>query len=82
MPEEVTFLAGAALTLLAPTIVYCAVVGQLWPLFLMGCNGGLGAVLGLAMFRKSPRGFTSCVPATRIPPVPSGANSGRLKEAA
>ena len=80
--DGLTFLAGTALTLLAPTIAYCAVAGRLWPLCVMGCNEALGVVLGLVMLRKSPASFLSCVPATRIPPVPSGANHGRLKKAA
>lgn len=82
IPEGMTFLAGAALTLLAPTIGYCVVVGQLWPLYVMVCHRALGAVVGLTMFRKSPPGILSCVPASRLSPVPSGANPGRLKEAA
>lgn len=82
IPDGVMFLAGAALTLLAPTVVFCAVLGQFWPLYVMCCNEALGAALGLAMFKNSPADFLSCIPATLIPPAPSGANSGRLKKAA
>lgn len=78
VPEGVTVLAGMALTLLAPTIIYCAVVGRLWPLYIMGCNEGLGAALGLVMYKKSSDGFSACIPSARIPP----ASAGGLKKAA
>lgn len=82
IPDELTFLAGAAFTLLAPTIVYSAVIEQLWPLYVMGCNEAMGVMLGLAMFKKSSSGFLSCVPVTRVPPVPNGVDPARLREAA
>src|SRR5437764_13187592 len=50
--ERTEFFAGAVLTIAAPTLLFCMVIGQTWPLYLMACNGGVGVVLGLLMFRK------------------------------
>ncbi len=76
------FFAGAALTLLAPTLLYCAASNQLSPLYLMACNDALGALLGFVLFKRSSVGFLSCVPITRVPNVPSGASTVRLRKAA
>lgn len=82
VPDGVKFFAGAVLTLLMPTLLYCAVSGQLLPLYLMACNESLGAMLGVLMFMRASTVFISCVPATRIPKAPSGTNSVRLNRAA
>jgi len=80
--EGMKFFAGAALTLLAPTLLFCAVIGQLWPLYLMACDEALGAILGFVMFKKSSDNFLSCIPVNYIPHVPRGASIVRLKKAA
>jgi hypothetical protein len=82
MLDELTFMSGVALTLFAPAILCVVVVGQLWPLFVMGCNEGLGLILGLAMFKKPSEGFLACIPSIYISPVLGGANICRLKKAA
>jgi hypothetical protein len=82
VPEWVKIFGWVMLTLFMPTLIFCAVSGQLLPLYLMACNEALGAVLGVFMFIRSSDGFLSCVPATRIPDIPSGTSSHRLKRAA
>ncbi|HEX8474635.1 MAG TPA: hypothetical protein VF666_11420 [Pyrinomonadaceae bacterium] len=69
VPEWAKFLAGATLTLLAPTLLFCAISGQLLPLYLMATNEALGVVLGFVMFKKTSVGFLSCVPFDRVPKV-------------
>jgi hypothetical protein len=77
------FYAGAALTLLVPTLLYCAVIDQLWPLWVIVCNDALGVTMGFMMFKKmSDEGFPSCVPVTRIRKIPHGAGAAELKKAA
>lgn len=56
-PDEVNFIAGAALTLFVPTLLFCLVINQLWPLYVMACDEALGVVLGFVMFRKPSGGF-------------------------
>jgi hypothetical protein len=75
-------LAGAALILLAQTLLLCALTGQLLPLYLIACNDGLGLWLGWLLFNKSAVGFLSCVPHSRLPHTPSGARIFKLKKAA
>jgi hypothetical protein len=82
VPDGVKFIAGVMLTLLLPTLLYCAASGQLLPLCLMAGNEVLGGALGVFMFLKSSAGFTSCVPVTCVPNVPSGSRSAGLKRAA
>lgn len=82
VPVGPKFLAGVALTLVLPTLLYCAAIGQLWPLYLLALNGALGTMLGLAMFKKLPYSFLSCVPVTFSPNVPRGASTVGLKKAA
>jgi hypothetical protein len=73
VPEGMRFAVAVGLVLLGPTLLYCAVLGHLWPLYVMGLNGAAGAALGVLMFKKSRTHFTSCVPATRVPDIPRGA---------
>jgi hypothetical protein len=80
--DDVKFFAGAVLTLLAPILIYCAVIGQLWPLYLMAIDETLGVILGVVMFKRSSNNFLSCVPATYIPDIPSGTRVLTLKKAA
>ena len=79
--EEITYLAGAVLALLAPTVLYCAVIGQFWPLYFMACNEALGTMLGLVMFKKSSNGSLTCIP-IHTPNVPSCSSVSDLKKAA
>jgi hypothetical protein len=82
VPEALKFLGGVALTFLMPTLFYCAVSGQLWPLYLMACNEMSGAIAGYLLFKNSSDDFVSCFPVTRVPNVPSGTNTIGLKKAA
>lgn len=75
------FLLGAAVTLLGPTILYCIVIGELWPLYLIACNDALGVILGVAMFKKSPEPFVACVPQSQVP-FPIYSRLVNLKKAA
>src|SRR5256885_12715964 len=77
IPDGMKFFGGVTLTLLMPTLLYCAVSGQLLPLYLIACNGALGAVLGVVMFMRSSACFLSCVPRTCVPDIPSGSSSVR-----
>jgi hypothetical protein len=77
--EWLGFLLGAVLTLVLPVALYCAVVGRLWPLWLMMCEETLSAVLGLLLFRRPHGGLVSCVPKTG---TPTSARPRRLKLAA
>jgi hypothetical protein len=77
------FCAGAALTLLVPTLLFCAVIGQLWPLWVMACNHALGVTMGFVMLKRmSAEGFPSCVPVTRTRKVPRDVSAAELKKAA
>lgn len=81
--ELVEFCAGAVLTLLMPTLLYCAVIGQLWPLWVMACNDALGVAMGLVMLKRmSSEGLPSCVPVTRTQKVIRGAGAAEQKKAA
>ena len=82
LPEEVKFLAGAALVIFAPALLYCAVIGQFWPLWLMACDAALGCVLGLVLFGKSSDGFPSCVPRTSIAKSQRAADAGEVRQVA
>lgn len=62
--DDIKFFTGAAVTLLAPTLLCCLVLGQLWPLYLMTCSEALGTTLGIIKYRKPTAGFLSCMPAT------------------
>lgn len=79
--EDVKFLAGAALTLLVPTVLYCTVSGLWLSLYLMACNVALGLGLGIVMFKKSSTGFLSCVPITFTRNVQKGARPIRRNAA-
>lgn len=74
--EDMKFLAGAALTLLGPTFLYCVVSGQYWLLYLMACIEAVGAMLGLVMFKKPSGNLLSCLLITDIPDVSSGVSCG------
>lgn len=80
--EPVKFYAGAALTLLAPTLLCCAGMNQLWPLWVMASNEALGAILGFAMFKLQSGGVPSCVPLTRVRKAQHRAYASNLKKAA
>lgn len=82
VPEGAKFLAGAALTLIAPTLFFCAVSGQLLPLYLMTANEVLGVALGVMMFKKSSVGFLSVIPLTRNPNEACGKDAAERKKAA
>lgn len=78
------FCAGATLTLLLPTLMYCATIGRLWPLSAMVCKDALGIMVGLVMYRnrKSSSSFIPCVPVARLRALPRSARTDELKKAA
>jgi hypothetical protein len=82
VPEGIGFITRAALSIYGPTILYCVVISQLMPLYLMTGVVTLGSMIGLAMFRRSAEGFRLRIPATVIMRVPSGTRTGELKKAA
>jgi hypothetical protein len=60
--KELTFLAGAALTLLLPTLVFCIAIGQFLPFYFIALNQAAGIALGIVLSKKSPKYFLSCIP--------------------
>jgi hypothetical protein len=82
VPEGAKFLAGAALTLIAPTLLFCAVSGQLLPLYLMATNEALGVAWGVLMFKKSFVGFLTSIPLTRNPKAARDKSATEKKKAA
>jgi hypothetical protein len=64
--EGMKFLAGVALTFWAPTLLFCYVIGQFLPFYLMSCNQALGVLLGILMYNKPSNGILSCVPVNRM----------------
>jgi len=42
---------GWLLTIISPTLLYCATIGQLWPFWLLAVEIVLGTVVGYLMFR-------------------------------
>jgi hypothetical protein len=65
MSDAVKFCAGAVFTLLLPALLFCVVINQLWPLYLMACDEAVGVALGFVMFRRSSGRLLSRVPAPR-----------------
>lgn len=80
VPGGLRFLGGAALLLLLPTLLFCVVVGEWWPLLLMAFNDALGLVLGLALYAGTTARPPACVPETRLERVSE--DTGRVKKAA
>jgi hypothetical protein len=80
--EGIEFFAGIALTLWAPTLLACYVIGQALPAYVMFCDEVFGVLLGVIMFKRASSGFLSCVPVSRVPHVPSDTHQGEMKKAA
>lgn len=80
--EGVKFVACAALTLCAPTLMFCYVAGQFLPLYLMACNVALGVLWGIAMFKQPSDGCVSCVPVTHTPDVSNDTHKRETKKVA
>ncbi len=76
--EGVKFSTGVALTICAPTLLLCYVVGHYLPLYVMACDGTLGAIFGVWMFGKPRHGFDSCVPADNISDDPGVTHARRI----
>lgn len=66
MLEGAEFAAGVAVTILIPTLLYCAVTREIMPLYVMACNWVLGSVAGLILYKLSSGSVVSCVPVTRV----------------
>ena len=81
-PEGIEFFAGVALTLWAPTLLACYVIGQALPAYVMFCDEVLGALLGVVMYKRASSGFVSCVPVSHVPNVPSDSYQSEMKKAA
>ncbi len=82
VPEGAGFFCGAALTLWAPTLLYCYVIGQAAPFYLIASSQVLGALVGLLKFKRSSGGLTRCVPVNRVPDIPATARRAKVKDAA
>lgn len=79
MPMWVGFFAGASVTTIGPTLLYCAVSFQLLPLYVMACVLTLGALMGVVMFRRPADDFLLRIPMNS---VPFGTLAGEAKRAA
>lgn len=77
VPEGVKFVASAALVYCGPVLLFCQAVGQFLPLYVIICNGILGALLGVSMFKRPPADLVSCVSATHTPSVSSGPRAAK-----
>lgn len=82
VPEGARFLAGAALTFWAPTLMFCYVIGQALPFYLVVCNEALGVLCGLFLFKRSSSAIPSCVPVTHSPDVASVVHRCEIKKVA
>jgi hypothetical protein len=82
MLEGMEFFAGVALTLWAPTLLACYVIGQTFPAYMMFCNVVLGTLLGVIMYKRASSGFLSCVPVIYVPNAPSNTHQGEMKKVA
>lgn len=70
LPEGLVFFAGVVLTFLMPALLFCYMVGQSLPFYLMICDYVLGSSLGVIMFRRSSGSFASLVPKNFAPEAP------------
>jgi hypothetical protein len=68
--EGMKFLGGVAITSWAPTLMFCYVVGQALPGYLIASSQALGVVLGFLMHKNPPNSILSCVPISQFPDVP------------
>lgn len=62
--EDVEFFLTAELTLLGPSLLFCIVIGQPSPLYLMAAIQLMGVVLGTVFLNNPLDRFVSCVPLT------------------
>jgi hypothetical protein len=62
VPEGVKFFSAAALTFWVPILLYCVVIGQAQPLFVMVSNEALGVLIGVLLYKRQPGDTLSCVP--------------------
>ncbi|HEX8286108.1 MAG TPA: hypothetical protein VF588_22300 [Pyrinomonadaceae bacterium] len=82
VPEWAWFIAGASVTTLGPTLLYCAVSLQLVPLYVMTCVAALGVAAGVVMSKMPADDFMLRLPMSGAPDVPGGTLTGRSKKAA
>ena len=82
VPEGLKFFAGVALTLWAPTLLACYVIGQALPAYVMFCDEVLGVLLGVVMYKQASSGLLSCVPVSRASNVPSDPHQSEMKKVA
>lgn len=80
--EGIKGFVGAGIVVWVPTLLYSLVNNQFMLLYLVACSEALGAVWGWVMFKKSSKGFLSCVPVTRVAKVATVARTVNLKKAA
>ena len=82
VPEGVRFAVGAALAYCGPVLLFCQVIDQFLPLYIIICNGILGVLLGVSMFNHPPDDFTSRASLIHTPSVSTGPRSRATKKAA
>lgn len=81
-PEGMKFIAGAVLVHWGPALMYCSVIGDALPFYLMACNHALGVALGILRYARQPGERLSCVPLDLIPNAPESPQSYEVKKAA
>lgn len=82
VPEGAKFVVGAGLTVCGPVLLFCYVVGQLLPFYLMMCNMVLGILWGISMFEQPQDAAASCVPMSTTPEAPSNSHTRPVREVA
>ncbi|HMH43749.1 MAG TPA: hypothetical protein VK557_09720 [Pyrinomonadaceae bacterium] len=65
VPEGVRFVAGALLTVVAPTLAYSYVTNQTEQLYIMACQLVIGTLAGISLYLQPFTGPDSCVPEHR-----------------
>jgi hypothetical protein len=80
--EGIKLLARVVLSTWGPTFLYCSVIGQGLPFYLIASTQALGVLFGVWMYKMRSGSILSCVPISRIPNIPSGPHIRVMDKAA
>lgn len=80
--DHLRFAGVAAVALLAPTLLFCVVVGHLWPLYLVAGSEVIGATIGIVNFKTPMESFPSFLQAAKVATIPKRVSAARLRKAA
>jgi hypothetical protein len=79
--SSLNFLISAALLLFMPVVLFCVVIEQIWPFWLIVLNCLVGIPIGFLMFKRSYANATNCISLTFTPTAPKRAKMTLLKAA-